>query len=146
MKLPNHDYIQQTTPDAMHTIKDVVEHILKLLVGKKNSTKMITTEIQLSRFGLEPVAESTSSRKRKRGGSKSPFQLSDAEKKLADERACSILAPSHTDYIPGVFFSKSSHLKSHDWKQVHSLDNVRKHLTHTASIYIILHYMNLSPQ
>ena len=34
MRLPNHDRINQTVPDAMHVVKDCIEKILYLITGK----------------------------------------------------------------------------------------------------------------
>jgi len=34
MKLPNHDRVEQTVPDAMHTIKDVVEKLFNVVTGR----------------------------------------------------------------------------------------------------------------
>ena len=36
MKLKFHKPIEQTVPDAMHTIKDVIEHFFYLIVGRDN--------------------------------------------------------------------------------------------------------------
>ena len=42
MKLPNHDRVHQTVPDAMHTITDTVEKILYLIIGEyQNNNKLI---------------------------------------------------------------------------------------------------------
>lgn len=42
MKLPYHDRIEQTMPDAMHTVKDCVEKIFYLITGnyKLNNCKL----------------------------------------------------------------------------------------------------------
>ena len=105
MKLPSHNPVRQTTPDSMHTIKDAIEHIFKLIIGKEDSVKVRKAEIQLGRFGItSPVIK-------KKNGSKDsddcgvPFRLSDQEIKIADERALSILIPRHIDYLPGAIFS-----------------------------------------
>ena len=34
MRLPYHNRVEQTTPDAMHTVKDCIEKLLYLLIGK----------------------------------------------------------------------------------------------------------------
>ena len=33
MRLPQHDRVNQTVPDAMHTIKDCVEKLVWLIIG-----------------------------------------------------------------------------------------------------------------
>ena len=45
-------------PDSMHTVKDAVEHIFKLIIGKEDSVKVRKAEIELGRFGItSPVIE-----------------------------------------------------------------------------------------
>ena len=39
-------------PDSMHTVKDAVEHIFKLIIGKEDSVKVRKAEIELGRFGI----------------------------------------------------------------------------------------------
>ena len=34
MRLPHHNRIEQTVPDAMHTVKDCVEKVFHLITGK----------------------------------------------------------------------------------------------------------------
>ena len=34
MRLLYHNHVEQTTPDAMHTVKDCIEKLLYLLIGK----------------------------------------------------------------------------------------------------------------
>ncbi len=63
MRLPNHNQLLQTFPDAMHTIKDTIERIFFLLIGKANLHKIELAEIANGRFGFKSVP----SRKRKRG-------------------------------------------------------------------------------
>jgi hypothetical protein len=52
MKLENHDPLSQTVPDAMHTIKVVMEHLFNLIIGKEDSSKVRQAEIEVRRFGL----------------------------------------------------------------------------------------------
>jgi len=33
MRLPYHNRVEQTVPDAMHTIKDCIEKLLYLIIG-----------------------------------------------------------------------------------------------------------------
>lgn len=33
MRLPYHDRVEQTVPDAMHTVKDCIEKLLYLITG-----------------------------------------------------------------------------------------------------------------
>ena len=62
MRLPGHNRTSQCFPDAMHTVKDCIERIFFLLIGKVNLDKITKCEKTLNRFGFNE-----SSRKRKRG-------------------------------------------------------------------------------
>ena len=50
-KLKFHDPMKQTVPDAMHTIKDAIEHFV-YLIAKDDSTKVVAAEAELKRFGF----------------------------------------------------------------------------------------------
>lgn len=92
MKLPSHDPIRQTTPDAMRTISDVTEHIFKLIVGREDSVKVRKAKIELgNRFSIR----STLIEKKQCV----PFRLSVDELKIADDHALGILAPPHIDFL-----------------------------------------------
>ena len=116
MKLPNHNI--QTFPDAMHTVKDVIERIFFLLIGKARMDKIRLSETALDRFNFN-----VQSRKRKRGEKtpkekiEHPYVLSSSELRLADVRSKEILMTS-SDFIPGSIFFRTTGLKSHDWKEV----------------------------
>ena len=62
MRLPNHNRQLQTSPDAMHTVKDVVERVFSLLIGKANLDKIFASEVAMGRFNLDKE-----NRKRKQG-------------------------------------------------------------------------------
>ena len=47
MELKYHNPISQTVPDAMHTVKVVMEHLLYLIIGKEDSQKVRETKIEL---------------------------------------------------------------------------------------------------
>lgn len=40
MKLPTHDRVTQSVPDAMHTVKDDVEGIFHLVTGRDDTEKV----------------------------------------------------------------------------------------------------------
>jgi hypothetical protein len=117
MELKHHNPISQTIPDAMHTVKVVMEHLLYLIIGKEDSQKVRDAEIELQRFNLTSSPVAPARKKRKNDLGLAPFCITKEEIKLADQRACSIICPTHIDFIPRAFFSKT-HFKSHDWKQV----------------------------
>ena len=54
MELEFHNPILQTVPDAMHTVKDAIEHLFYLIVGKEDSVKVRQAEVELQRFGVSP--------------------------------------------------------------------------------------------
>ena len=126
MKLPNHDRTLQTFPDAMHTVKDAIERVFFLLIGKSRLEKIADLEGRLKRFGF-----GGQSRKRKRSDqlvitkTKHPYVLSPDERKLADARSKMIVMTSN-DFIPGEIFYRTTGLKSHDWKEV-CVHNVCRH-------------------
>ena len=112
MKLPNHNRVLQTFPDAMHTVKDSIERVFFLLVGKSKLDKIATLEKKLKRFGFDEQA-----RKRKRGNqtaaTQHPYVLSPDKLKLADVRSKTIIMTS-SDFNPGERFFRTTGLKSHD--------------------------------
>ena len=64
MKLPSHNRLVQCFPDAIHTVKDAIERVFFLLIGKTNLDKVLASEVAYyGRFSLK-----LPSRKRKRGG------------------------------------------------------------------------------
>ena len=81
MDLDYHDPISQTVPNAMHTVKVVMEHLVDLIVGKEDSKKVREAEIERQRFDLmctsAPVAPATKQRKNELGFA--PFRLSKDE-------------------------------------------------------------------
>ena len=91
MKLPEHDRVQQTVPDAMHTVKDVIERLFKLIIGKSKSD-----------------------------GHRDGCCLSANDILCADNRILKVSFPSK-DFTPGRIFSRPIGLKSHDWKEVYYL-------------------------
>ena len=135
MKLPDHDRVLQSVPDSMHTIKDAVEHVIYLIIGKEDSTKVRKAENVLGRMSIDTLEEPVSI-KRKTSGvaskgqkkkqeesqvSAAPFRLTAQEMRIADERVSSVIFPSH-DFTPTAVFSKPTTLKSHDWKEVSKVD------------------------
>ena len=44
MKLPYHKFSEHVHPDGMHTVADVLQHVLEWLIGNKNETTMINAE------------------------------------------------------------------------------------------------------
>ena len=123
MKLKFHDPVQQTVPDAMHTVKDAIEHFFYLIVGRDDSKKVKASEVELQRFGASSNTSTI------------PYVINKEQKKQANMRACSVVCPQHTDFVSHAFFGKT-HFKSHDWKQV-LLICIRVSLYYWLMFYIL---------
>lgn len=131
-RLPGHNRVDESKPDACHTVKDVTQNIVNLLTGHNiNLEKIVRKEENDERYHIIDTAgrsrsdiEPSPSKKRKSDQSslvKSkvyPFLLTKKELKLADERALSIKPPIGFGLKPSPFFTKPGSLKSHDWKQI----------------------------
>ena len=116
MKLPNFNPVTQSIPDAMHTVKDALLNLHELMTGKDDTISCRKCELTHGqRFGIT-AASLTQKIDRKQPGV--PYSLSKAEMEVADNRARTIITPTHVGFVPGNIFSKTSNLKSHDWKQV----------------------------
>ena len=111
MKLPNHNRMRQVFPDAMHTVKDCVEKMFFLLIGKVNLDTITASEASLGRCSLKK-------KRRIADDQPLPYVLSTEEMKLADKRAKAILS-TNGDFNPGTIFFRTTSLKLHDWKEVH---------------------------
>ena len=98
--------MKQTVPDAMHTIKDAIEHFFYLIVRKNDLTKVIA---ELKRLCGTTIAAQSSH--------DVPYCISKEQIKIANTRASSIICPDYVDFKPTAFFSKTQ-FNSHDWKQV----------------------------
>ena len=115
MRLPSHDRLTQTVPDAIHTVKCVIEGIFHLVTGRDDTENVRRAEASIGRFGLDFNERTSLNPKQDTNVS---YRLSDYQLKIAQERVHHIRIPSHVDINPRYLFSRSSKLKSHDWKQV----------------------------
>lgn len=126
MKLPNHNYLTQVHPDAMHTVKDCIERVFFLLTGKVNLDDIKSCETSMGTFYINSYC---AGHKRRRGKSLAatarahPYVLTSDELKLADIRSRSIVMPNN-DFTPGLIFLRTSTLKSHDWTGTSAQDSV----------------------
>ncbi len=111
MKLPHHNRMQQCVPDAMHTVKDVIERLFHLIIGKDSNSKVQQAEKNAKRMHL--VCEDDASARKKIPC----YQLSPDDIKIANRRINSVILPSQ-DFTPSNTFSRTFGLKSHDWKEV----------------------------
>ena len=109
----------------MHTLKDSVENLFEVITSRDNNsskTQKAKSEIgqfqdgiqlQTSKRWMVNVGESSS-----HATSISPpvYRINSEQINLANHRAMSVLSPS--EFSPGCIFTKSTSLKSHDWKEV----------------------------
>lgn len=139
-KHPQFDRVQQTMPDAMHTIAVQIKHLVRCIAGKapEDSLAVRTQEKSLGRFKESwPTANASSkpsesssrkskakeqSGKSKKGPANSlppaPFGLTKKQMEEADKRAGEIITPAGDSFRPGPIFSRISKLNSHEWKEV----------------------------
>ena len=111
-KAPGHDRIRMTSVEPMHLVKNIVEHMVLLISGVEDSRKVRLEEQMRGRFPSTWVSS----------GSKqlppAPFVLSSSERKLANARAESVRVTTGFDWKPRGIFNRTSHKKSHEWKQL----------------------------
>lgn len=145
-KLPDHNRLDETLPDACHTVKDVVQNLMYLITNRNvNLQKIIKSEQASGRLNLKKIETESANRKfassrhiratgkkteQKSNSGKNenpteslksialPYILTDSEIKVADQRASAIKVPIGFGVKPGPFISKPGSLKSHDWKQL----------------------------
>ena len=111
-KLPFHDRFLSMPVEPMHLIKDIIEHIVKLLGGFEDSVKVRNEEQTRNRFRCSWI---------EKGNSKvlppAPFTLSKEEIHLANTRAQLVRVPLNFDWRPQRIFG-AVHFKSHEWKEL----------------------------
>lgn len=112
-KLPFYDRFLSTPVEPMHLIKNISEHIVKLLSGSKDSLKVREEEKQRERFSMSWVTSENIL-------PPAPFTLSKSEREIANSRAISILVPAGFDWKPRRLFVQSGigYIKSIEWKHI----------------------------
>ena len=114
-KLQSHDRLWSTPIDPMHLIKNIVSHCVNLIAGHEDSCKVRQEEKFRTRFPTSWVKDCSQNKL-----PPAPFSLSKDEVTLADERAKRVLVPTGFDWSPRTIFSRSTGMKSHEWKQLAS--------------------------
>ena len=119
-RLPSHDRLHNTPVDAMHLIKNIAEHIVKLLSTKTDTESVRNEEKSRKRFkNTWVVTESQAKGKEKYTLPPAPFSLCKHDLTIANKRAMSIKSPLGFDWNPCQLFGKlSSKLNSNQWKHV----------------------------
>jgi len=105
----SHNRVLDIPSDPMHRVKDIVEHLVNVIVGKEDSIKVRQQEKQCKRFPTSWMQDEHASK---------GTVLAKDDVSLADERAMSICVPSGFDWRPRAIFRKATGMKSHEWKQV----------------------------
>ena len=64
-KLPGHNRLEESVPDACHTVKDVVQNIMNIITSKNvNTKKIIDAETALGRLDLDNVSSDPDNERR----------------------------------------------------------------------------------
>lgn len=84
--MENHKGYENVVPDAMHTIKDVCQHIVELISGKKDLGKIEASEKIQRTKNMEEAGK----RKRETYKTVGRFVLTKEEMALVEERCMSI--------------------------------------------------------
>ena len=111
-QMPYHDRIINTPVEPMHLVKDIVEHIVRLLCGMEDSFKVRREEKMRGRFPTSWIQEGDDNLP------PAPFRLNPAELKIANARAKKVCVPLGFDWKPRAVFSSPVGMKSHAWKQM----------------------------
>jgi hypothetical protein len=116
IKLPSHDRYLSTPVEPMHLIKNIAEHIVKLLSGIEDSLKVRLEEKNRKRFRTAWVK----SGHEREPLPQAPFSLSQQEISVAKNRAFSVVVPAGIDWKRRKLFDRKSlgYIKSIEWKNV----------------------------
>lgn len=142
---PTFDRVEQSMPDAMHTIAVQLKHLCRCLAGKapEDSSAVRMQEKALNRFpdswltvNADSEIETTSAKSSKGGSGKrgrkknksgdqtssslppAPFVLTKKQLEEADRRARQVVVPAGDSFRPGPIFARMSRMNSHEWKEV----------------------------
>ena len=113
-RLPHHDRYLNTPVEPMHVIKNIGEHLVNLISGKTDSTKLRLEEQTRGRFSATWCDLNTGKRKLP----PAPFCLSKSELVIANQRSVNIVVPLGVDWKSRSLFSRGVSLKSSEWKNV----------------------------
>lgn len=108
MKLPYHQYHKHIQPDGMHTIKDVLEHVIDWLSGNIHQVKLNESEKEL-RMGEHESYEQ-------------PKALTEDEKIRGNNRCQQLKFPYGCSAFKGDIFGNHKRVlkKTHGWTEVSS--------------------------
>ena len=118
-RLPSHDRLHNTPGDPMHLLKNIAEHVLKLLSTKTDTKSVRNEEKRRKRFKNTWVLTVSPAGEEKSILPSAPFSLQKHELIIANEHAITIKLPSGFDWNPCQLFGKpSSKLNSNQLKHV----------------------------
>ena len=106
MQLPYHKYSEHIQPDGMHTVTDVVQHILDWICGNKCEEQLLNAENEVP------------TKKRRREDAVSPLSLQ--EKQRGNKRCRGLLFPKGCSGYKGDVFTEAKRTlkKTHGWTEV----------------------------
>ena len=111
--LEGHELFINTPIDPMHLIKNITSHCINLITGLEDSCKVCAEEKFRQRFSTSWITNTAEGKL-----PVAPFSLSHEDISLADDRAKRVLVPHDFDWHPSAVFSRTTGLKSHEWKQL----------------------------
>ena len=112
-RLPHHDRYLNTPTEPMHLIKNVVEHLVKLLAGLEDSKKVRKHEEHIGRFRKSWVTDESSALPA------APFRLQPAEIVITSQRAKQVQVPLSVEWTPKpIFGGKIGKMNSHMYKEL----------------------------
>ena len=109
-KMPNHNRRLSTPVEPMHIVKNVVEHIIRLLAGITDTVKLRNEEKSCRRFPCSWVDSNKIL-------PQAPFSFSKDQLYIANQRARSIRVPHSFDWRSRDLFHYRG-MKSHECKEV----------------------------
>lgn len=111
-RLPDHSRLYSTPVEPMHLFKNIGDHLVGLLSGRKDSVKVRNEEKSRKRFRPTWIGEDY---RPSRPLPPAPFVFSNDEISIANQRSRSIQVPAWIDWKQKRLFAKSVHLKSVEW-------------------------------
>ena len=109
MNLPSHNRFVQCFPDAMHTVKDAIARVFFLLIRKTNLDKISVLNFPAVNVNMVDCQIRTLI----------SHTFHHQRMQAANERSKMIIMTSK-NIDPGSIFFRTTGLRSHHWKYVHS--------------------------
>ena len=107
-RLPHHDRHINTPVEPMHLVKNISEHIVRMISGSADSIKVRNEEQLRDRFSSSWPIQGQGS---KGNLPPAPFRLSKSDCKIANQRVLSVRTPHGFDWTSQQIFSEKIHMK-----------------------------------